>query len=69
MADKKPVKSYNELNKELDEIIEWFESGDLNIDQALPNYEAAMKLIMQLEAHLKDTENKIRKLNIDFKSE
>jgi len=68
MANTKPTKSYKELSKELDEILEWFESGEHNIDEALPNYEAAMKLLQQLESYLEAAENKIKKINLSLKN-
>lgn len=68
MATSGPArKNYRQLSQELDEIIDWFESGELNIDEAVPKYEAAMKLITELEKYLKTSENKVRKINARFK--
>lgn len=60
-------KSYAELNDKLGDIIGWFESSEINIDEALPKYEEAMKIIEQMEDQLKTMQNKIKKINARFK--
>ena len=46
----------------LEAIVAWFESGDVQIDEALAKYEQAEVLINELEAYLKNTKLKIDKL-------
>ena len=46
----------------LEAIVTWFESGDVQIDEALAKYEQAEVLINELEAYLKNTKLKIDKL-------
>ena len=55
--------NYVAAKQELIELLDWFESGDADLDKALENYKKAEDLIKQIEAYLKDTEAKI-KINI-----
>jgi exodeoxyribonuclease VII small subunit len=52
-------KSYRELKDELDSVMKWFESGDVDVDEALTKHDEARKLLEQLEAYLDTTEQKI----------
>ena len=54
--------SYRELRKKLDLVMEWFEGDDLDVDEALKKHAEAEKVIAELEAYLKETEQKITKL-------
>jgi exodeoxyribonuclease VII small subunit len=60
-------KSYQELNDSLKEIIDWFEDGDLTIDDALPKYEEAIAIIKEMEKYLDSAENKIKKIKSTLK--
>ncbi len=64
MATKKT--DYQALTAELEEIINWFESDEVNLDEAVIKYEKAQELIKQIEAYLKTTENRIKKINLKF---
>lgn len=57
-------KNYQQMSDELAEIMAWFESEAVNIDEAIPKYEEAVKLISQMEKHLKTAENKIKKIKL-----
>lgn len=48
--------------KELEEIVAWFDSADVNLDQALEKFERGTKLAKELKANISDVENKVRKL-------
>jgi exodeoxyribonuclease VII small subunit len=61
----KNLKNYKQMADELAELMEWFESGNVDIDEAMNKYEQAMKLIEQMEQYLKTAENKIRKVSIE----
>lgn len=52
--------NYKQAKQELIELLDWFDSGDADLEQALDNYKRAEELIKQLEAYLKDTEQKIK---------
>ncbi len=62
MATTKPNKSYKQMSEELNNIMEWFESTDLDVDEALTKYEQATKLLDEMEKYLKTAKNKIVKI-------
>jgi exodeoxyribonuclease VII small subunit len=62
LAAKKEVKNYKEMTAELAEIMEWFESGNIDIDEAMAKYQKAMELIKEMENYLKTAENKVVKI-------
>jgi exodeoxyribonuclease VII small subunit len=53
---------YRQLNDELDGILARLQSGELNIDEAVPAYERGIQLVKELEAYLQTAENKITEL-------
>lgn len=55
-------KTYKELKSELDEIMQWFESDDVDVDKAIVKYEQGIKLVKELEAYLKTAENSVKKI-------
>lgn len=54
------------MNEELAEILAWFESEQVDLDQAVAKYEQAMKLLASMEDYLKTAENKIKKIATKF---
>lgn len=64
MAERK--QSYQELNRELEEILSDLQSAELDIDEAVAKYERGMAIAKDLEAYLKDAENKITKIKANF---
>lgn len=65
---KKTIKNYQELSAQLTEILEWFESENLDLDKAVAKYEQAMKLLGEMENYLKNTKNKVKKISARFES-
>jgi len=63
MADK-TNKTYAQLSQELADIVAWFESGEVDLDQAIAKYEQASMLISELENYLKIAENKIERITL-----
>lgn len=59
-------KSYRQLNEELAEIMAWFESEQVDLDQAVAKYEQAVALITQMEEYLRLSQNKIKKIAAKF---
>ena len=62
MTNKKSSASYQEMIVELDALLAWFQSEDVNLDGAIGKYEQAMELIQKLENHIRNTENNIEKI-------
>lgn len=65
MATKKPL-NYKQLNDELDNILAELQNGELDIDQAVKNYERGMEIVGQLQQYLKTAQNKIAKIQAKF---
>jgi exodeoxyribonuclease VII small subunit len=62
----KMEKTISELQAELETIIEWFSSGDVDIDEATSKYERGLELIALLQKRLTAAENNITKLKQAF---
>ena len=56
------AKSTAQLQQELDELLLWFDSETIDLDEALSKYENGKQLIVELETRLKKLENKIIKI-------
>lgn len=54
--------TYKELSDELEKVMSDLEAGDLDIDEAVKCYERGLAIVKELEAHLKDAENKVTEL-------
>lgn len=52
--------------KELEEITAWFESEEVDLDQALVKFERGMELSAELKQHLNQVENKVEKIKQKF---
>lgn len=61
MADKSS-KSYRQMSEDLAELMAWFESEHVDLDEAVVKYEQAVKLLDEMEKYLKTAENKIKKI-------
>ena len=59
-------KTINELQAELEAIISWFESDEVDIDQAETKYQRGLELTKELEQRLSETKNNITKLKQSF---
>lgn len=57
------------MQDELSKLIEWFESDETNLDEAVEKYELAMQLLKQMEHHLNTAENKVKKIELNFGGE
>jgi exodeoxyribonuclease VII small subunit len=53
---------YQKAKIELNEILAWFESDDITIDEALEKYKKAEQIIKKIEDYLKNTKLKIDKI-------
>ncbi|HSW37852.1 MAG TPA: exodeoxyribonuclease VII small subunit [Candidatus Saccharimonadales bacterium] len=59
-------KPFADRLRELEDLLAWFESDEFDIDQAVENYEKGVRLVKELEEHLKTAENKVTKLKVKF---
>lgn len=57
---------YAHLQQQLAKTIDALQVADLDIDEASKHYETGMKVIADLERHVKNAETKVEKLKIDF---
>lgn len=62
MATRAKTKDYQQLSSQLAAIIDWFESDEVELDQAIIKYQQATKLLAEMEDYLKTAKNKIRKI-------
>ena len=56
----------NQKIKELDEKVEWFNSEEFKLEEAVEKYEEALKLAEEIEKDLKNLKNEVEVLNVDF---
>jgi exodeoxyribonuclease VII small subunit len=63
---KEKMRNYQTMNAELAKIIDWFESDQVNLDEAVAKYEKALKLITEIETYLKTAQNKVKKISAKF---
>jgi exodeoxyribonuclease VII small subunit len=59
-------KTYRQMADELTGLVEWFESDQLNLDEAVIKYQQAMELLSQMENQLKNAENQVKKIAAKF---
>lgn len=62
----KKSKSLNELMTELDEVVAWFGSSDIDLDEAAIKFARGAKLVEEIKARLAETENKISQIKLDM---
>jgi exodeoxyribonuclease VII small subunit len=67
-AAKPPKKSYQELETELQQILDWFESDSFDVDEAVKKYQRGLELIQELETYLGTAENTVRELKTKFQA-
>ncbi len=65
MAEAKKVNFSAEL-KELEAIVESFESGEIDLDAAIPKFERGMELASQLKQYLETVQNEINVIKKRF---
>lgn len=65
-AAKSSLKNFADLELELQEIINWFESESFDVDQAVDKYKRGLELVKQLEEYLGKAENSVHELKARF---
>jgi exodeoxyribonuclease VII small subunit len=53
---------YQKTKTELDELLAWFQSGEVSIDEAIAKYKRGEELLRQLEKYLNDSKIKVEKI-------
>lgn len=57
---KKPTQDFESTLKELEAIVSHLETGDLPLEDALNEFETAVKLVQQGQEHLQKAEQRIQ---------
>jgi exodeoxyribonuclease VII small subunit len=65
----KANKSVQEKIEDLKRMVEWFDSEEFDLEQALEKFKEAEKLAEQIEHHLSDYKNQITIIKRKFDSE
>lgn len=55
-------KSYNELQK----IVEWFEKGNVDLEEGVKKFEEGIILVQDLKKYLSNVENKVKQIKMKF---
>lgn len=58
--------SFADKMKELESLLQWFESDEVELELAVKKYEQALSLCKELEEHLKTAKNQIEVINKKF---
>jgi len=61
--------SMNKTMKKLEEINEWFQNEDIDLDEGLEKLQEAQELTKQVKKRLLEVENKFIDLKKDFQDE
>ena len=61
MAKEKEVKFEDKI-KELEEIVNELESGEIDLDSSIEKYTSAMKLVKECDEKLKNVEQQVNKI-------
>lgn len=56
-----------QLMSKLETIVEWFETEDIDIAEALVKYEESLNLIKQIETKLAEAKVQVEKIEQNFK--
>ncbi len=62
MAQKQAT--FQDLQRQLDEILDRLQAPDIQVDEAVKLYEQGLAVADRLEAHLKQAENRITELKL-----
>ena len=64
--DQRPLDklSLSELMERLDQIVDWFNSGEVDIDQATAKFDEGVKLAEVIKAKLAETDTKINQIKL-----
>lgn len=61
--------NFTKAYQEIEEINEWFQSEEIDLDEALRKYERGMELINKCKERLKEAENKFEEIKKKYSIE
>jgi exodeoxyribonuclease VII small subunit len=61
--------NFTKFYQEIEEINEWFQGEDIDLDEALEKYERGMMLIQKCKERLKKSENKFEEIKKKYLKE
>jgi len=61
--------NFTKAYQEIEEINEWFQGEEIDLDEALKRYEKGMELVKKCKERLKEAENKFEEIKKKFLKE
>jgi exodeoxyribonuclease VII small subunit len=61
--------NFTKAYQEIEEINEWFQGEEIDLDEALRKYEKGMELINKCKERLKEAENKFEEIKKKYTAE
>ncbi len=58
--------NFAEAFKELEDIVHWFESSEVDLEEGLQKFERGLELAKKCRTRLKDVENKVTQIKAKF---
>ncbi|HPV70623.1 MAG TPA: exodeoxyribonuclease VII small subunit [Candidatus Magasanikbacteria bacterium] len=58
--------NFSKVYGELQKIVEWFEKGDVDLEEGVKKFEEGIKLVQDLKKYLANVENKVKQIKIKF---
>jgi exodeoxyribonuclease VII small subunit len=68
MTAKKAAPSFSKAFEELEEITRWFESEDVDVDEALKRFERGLDLAAQCKKRLSEVENNVKEIKKKYEA-
>lgn len=69
MTPKAKQVNFSKAFEELEQITEWFEQGDVDLDEGLKKFERGLELAKACKEKLSEVENKVKEIKKKFGSE
>lgn len=66
MPEKKEPVNFTKAYHELEEINDWFQQEDIDLEEGLKKYKRGLELIKKCRERLKETENQFIKIKEEF---
>jgi len=61
-SERAPKFNFTKAYQEIEEINKWFQSEDIDLDEALQKYERGLELINKCKERLKEAENRFEEI-------